>query len=123
MGAPNGVSGGSEPSQINNTNPLFSNAELSNAAFKPAVQHLNNTADAPITNGQSAAPTGDTNAAAFLAGRTAAKSNANPLPISALRTGFCYDIRMRFHQTVDYRDTHPEENLQGTCTSGINPGS
>jgi hypothetical protein len=61
-------------------------------------------------NGVNSLPTGDTNAAAFLATQQAAgRSKPNPLPISSLRTGLCYDIRMRFHQTVDYRDTHPED--------------
>ena len=54
-------------------------------------------------------PVGDTTAAAFLTAQARAKSKPHPLPISSLRTGFCYDIRMRFHQTVDYRDTHPED--------------
>jgi len=65
--------------------------------------------DSTMTNGQPAPPVGDTNAAAFLSARAEVKAKPNPLPISSLRTGFCYDIRMRFHQTVDYRDTHPED--------------
>jgi hypothetical protein len=66
-------------------------------------------ADVPMSNGVPALPVGDTNAAAFLAARAELKAKPNPLPISSLQTGFCYDIRMRFHQTVDYRDTHPED--------------
>ena len=62
----------------------------------------------PTVNGAPAGlPRGDTNAEAFLA--TKPESKPNPLPISSLSTGYCYDIRMRFHQTVDYRDTHPED--------------
>lgn len=72
----------------------------------PTVQPAD---DSAMANGRPVLPAGDTNAAAFLAARTALKSKPNPLPISSLRTGFCYDIRMRFHQTVDYRDTHPED--------------
>ncbi|KAI9846152.1 MAG: Histone deacetylase hda1 [Sclerophora amabilis] len=31
------------------------------------------------------------------------------LPISSLRTGLCYDVRMRFHATVAEDDAHPED--------------
>jgi len=69
-----------------------------------------NIANGPSSsNGQALPPTGDTNAAAFMASQILVEEKPNPLPISSLRTGFCYDIRMRFHQTVDYRDTHPED--------------
>jgi hypothetical protein len=60
-------------------------------------------------NGTDDLPTGDTNAAAFLTLQKSPQTKLNPLPISSLRTGFCYDIRMRFHQTLDYRDMHPED--------------
>ena len=33
----------------------------------------------------------------------------NPLSYSARRTGICYDVRMRFHATVDEDDMHPED--------------
>ena len=65
--------------------------------------------DPPGLNGPSGPPVGDTTAAAFLMSRTKTKDKLNPLPISSLRTGFCYDVRMRFHQTIDYRDSHPED--------------
>jgi hypothetical protein len=77
----------------------------SDTVFKAVDQALS----LPLANGQSVPPKGDTNAADFLADQAKRKSKPNPLPISSLRTGFCYDIRMRFHQTVDYRDTHPED--------------
>lgn len=31
------------------------------------------------------------------------------LPRSSLRTGLCYDVRMRFHATLDEEDVHPED--------------
>jgi len=33
----------------------------------------------------------------------------NPMKYAGLRTGICYDSRMRFHATVDERDAHPED--------------
>ena len=33
----------------------------------------------------------------------------NPLEYSSKRTGICYDVRMRFHATVDEEDLHPED--------------
>jgi len=33
----------------------------------------------------------------------------NPLKYAGLRTGICYDSRMRFHATLDQRHTHPED--------------
>jgi histone deacetylase 6 len=33
----------------------------------------------------------------------------NPLEYSSQRTGICYDVRMRFHATVDEEDLHPED--------------
>jgi hypothetical protein len=65
-----------------------------------------------IPNGASSTSLfGDTNAASFLlsSNQIQKQPRFNPLPVSSLRTGFCYDIRMRFHQTVDYRDMHPED--------------
>ena len=62
-----------------------------------------------VLNGEPIPSFSDTNAATSLDGQTCQKVNQNPLPISSLRTGFCYDIRMRFHQTVDYKDMHPED--------------
>lgn len=39
---------------------------------------------------------------------------SNPLPFVALKTGLCYDVRMRYHAKVvnsqsDYTDPHPED--------------
>lgn len=34
---------------------------------------------------------------------------SNPLPYVALRTGLCYDARMRFHSTNNPLDLHPED--------------
>ncbi|EPS37463.1 hypothetical protein H072_8853 [Dactylellina haptotyla CBS 200.50] len=31
------------------------------------------------------------------------------LPRASLRTGLCYDVRMRFHATLDEEDVHPED--------------
>jgi len=31
------------------------------------------------------------------------------LPFTSLRTGLCYDVRMRYHATVDPDDVHPED--------------
>ncbi|KAJ6260386.1 hypothetical protein Dda_4612 [Drechslerella dactyloides] len=36
-------------------------------------------------------------------------SAARALPRSSLRTGLCYDVRMRFHATLDEEDLHPED--------------
>jgi hypothetical protein len=93
---------------------VFASRTLANAAVVNAANRLLpapiERQEEPITNnGSQSLPTGDTNAAAFLAAQETANNKPNPLPISSLRTGFCYDIRMRFHQTVDYRDTHPED--------------
>jgi histone deacetylase 6 len=33
----------------------------------------------------------------------------NPLKYSSKRTGICYDVRMRFHATIDEEDMHPED--------------
>lgn len=49
----------------------------------------------------------------------------NPLPISSLKTGLCYDVRMRFHATVDAEDLHPEdprriyEIYKALCQAGL----
>jgi len=68
------------------------------------------TRQLPTVNSQQDLPRGDTSAADFFSSRALTNTpKPNPLPISSLRTGYCYDIRMRFHQTVDYRDTHPED--------------
>jgi hypothetical protein len=108
MNAPNGGQGPPGPSGSNNSNRILASPDLTNATNRPPVQEQSpaDRQDQVITNGPSELPIGDTNAAVFFA-----KTNAkpNPLPISSLRTGFCYDIRMRFHQTVDYRDFHPED--------------
>lgn len=44
-------------------------------------------------------------------GLTSAKRSDNlaSLPISALRSGICYDVRMRFHATPADDDHHPED--------------
>jgi hypothetical protein len=104
-----GISGVSGPSQVNITKPPLTNAAFAKAALRPPGHRPDGTNNAIITNSRSDLPIGDTTAAAFLATKAKAISKPNPLPISTLRTGFCYDIRMRFHQTVDYRDTHPED--------------
>src|SRR5438046_6273985 len=109
MDDPAASSGGLGPSQFNNVNRPLSSAVFTNAAFRQPHQSTDSPRNPIITNGQPEPPVGDTTAAAFLAAQARAKSKPNPLPISSLRTGFCYDIRMRFHQTVDYRDTHPED--------------
>ena len=36
-------------------------------------------------------------------------SYTRALPRSSLRTGLCYDVRMRFHATLDEEDVHPED--------------
>jgi hypothetical protein len=84
-------------SSAGHTTPLAKSGQRANGAV--------------ISNGQSKRPVGDTTLAEFLAAQEKSRERLkpNPLPISSLRTGFCYDIRMRFHQTVDYRDTHPED--------------
>lgn len=49
----------------------------------------------------------------------------NPLRYSAMRTGICYDVRMRFHATVDEDDMHPEdprriyEIYKALCLAGL----
>lgn len=49
----------------------------------------------------------------------------NPLPISSKKTGLCYDVRMRFHATVDADDLHPEdprriyEIYKAICSAGL----
>jgi hypothetical protein len=106
MNATNGRPG-SHP--VNLTNVLSAKAILSNSVSRSASEPLDGPKSRPMANGQSESPIGGTTAAAFLAAKSNAKSKQNPLPISSLRTGFCYDIRMRFHQTIDYRDTHPED--------------
>jgi len=87
------------------------NTGPSNTGFvQPAQQQPDPSAqNAVVTiDGQVDPPAGDTDAAEFVA-KQKTPAKPNPLPHSSLRTGFCYDIRMRFHQTVDYRDTHPED--------------
>jgi hypothetical protein len=106
MNPPNSTPGGSTQPPAN----PFVGGHLtltgpSDTAFKAVGQAVSLS----LANGQSVPPKGDTNAADFLADLANRKTKPNPLPISSLRTGFCYDIRMRFHQTVDYRDTHPED--------------
>jgi hypothetical protein len=102
---------------------VLAGAELPSAQHRPSLPPKaslpNNLQPGPtnppghaqpgIVNGQDVLPRGDTNAAEFFSSRALANTKQNPLPISSLRTGYCYDIRMRFHQTVDYRDTHPED--------------
>jgi hypothetical protein len=90
-----------DPVAADNSMNLDGRPELSGAN----VSAVNGAA---VTNGTSVPPPGDTNAAAFVAALSKPKK-PNPLPISSLRSGFCYDIRMRFHQTVDYRENHPED--------------
>ena len=109
MDAPDAGSGGAEPSQPNASKPALSNGGVSNATLRSSPQRPDAINNPLLTNGQSEIPRGDTTAAAFLAAQARPISKRNPLPISTLRTGFCYDIRMRFHQTVDYRDAHPED--------------
>src|SRR5271169_2513415 len=106
MDATGGSLAGAGPFQLNNSIPSSSNAGFSNTPFKASLDPPVNPI---LTKGLFEQPVGDTNAAAFLAAQVKPKTEPNPLPISTLRTGFCYDIRMRFHQTVDYRDTHPED--------------
>jgi hypothetical protein len=99
----NGTNGGqTHPLGSTNLHPVEANTVNVPDIAQPTV-------DSAMHNGQPDLPVGDTNAAAFLFSRAEAKKKQNPLPISSLRTGFCYDIRMRFHQTVDYRDSHPED--------------
>jgi|SRR5947207_13128867 len=101
MDDPAGSSRGHGPSQVSHLNRPLSTVVFSNTAFRQQHQSTGSPRNSVITNGQPEPPVGDTTAAAFLAGQARAKSKPNPLPISSLRTGFCYDIRMRFHQTVD----------------------
>jgi histone deacetylase 6 len=42
-------------------------------------------------------------------GRLRKSLRPNPLKYSSMRTGICYDVRMRFHATVDEDDMHPED--------------
>jgi hypothetical protein len=109
MNVPNGETSGSGPLLSGAKNPVPQHGSSSKGHTTPASRSAQPSNGGMMTNGQFTPPVGDTNAAAFLADRAKAKSKPNPLPISSLRTGFCYDIRMRFHQTVDYRDTHPED--------------
>ena len=109
MDGPASGSRGPGPSLFNNLSRPLSSAVLSNTALRQSQQSTGGSRNPVITNGQPEPPIGDTTAAAFLAAQARANSKPHPLPISSLRTGFCYDIRMRFHQTVDYRDTHPED--------------
>jgi hypothetical protein len=111
MDSRNGRTGSTGPSQLNNTNHPPSNTGSSTPAFRPPSRPPGVQNSPVMTNGQPEQSVGNTTAAAFLAAQTKTKSEAklNPLPISTLRTGFCYDIRMRFHQTVDYKDVHPED--------------
>jgi len=82
----------------------------SNPTLRPPDTSSGQSNGQIITKGQPPLPfIADTTAAEFLAARAAQSAKPNPLPVSSLRTGYCYDIRMRFHQTVDYRDTHPED--------------
>jgi hypothetical protein len=103
------ASRGPGPSQFSNLNRPLSSTVFSNAALRQAHEPPEGPNNPPITNGQPEQLAGDTTAATFVAAQAKAKSKLHPLPISSLRTGLCYDIRMRFHQTVDYRDTHPED--------------
>ena len=98
----NGPNGGEHAAQMVASNPGPSLTLPQNVPVKPQQP-----SDGALTNGQPNLPVGDTNAAAFLALQNTPKPN--PLPFSSLCTGFCYDIRMRFHQTVDYRDPHIED--------------
>lgn len=110
MNAPNGPPRGPGYPLPNRADSVFASRTLVNTANRPLPQAPAQGQEDPVTpNGPQNLPTGDTNAADFLAAQAQAKAKANPLPISSLRTGFCYDIRMRFHQTVDYRDIHPED--------------
>ncbi|KAI5787096.1 histone deacetylase Clr3 [Geopyxis carbonaria] len=49
----------------------------------------------------------------------------NPLPTSSKKTGLCYDVRMRYHATVDTTDMHPEdprrifEIYKALCVEGL----
>ncbi|TGZ77787.1 hypothetical protein EX30DRAFT_310914 [Ascodesmis nigricans] len=53
------------------------------------------------------------------------RKRINPLPISSLKTGLCYDVRMRYHATVDAEDMHPEdprriyEIYKALCQAGL----
>lgn len=53
------------------------------------------------------------------------RTRPNPLPISSLKTGLCYDVRMRYHATVDAEDMHPEdprriyEIYKALCQAGL----
>lgn len=105
----NATNGGQRTPSSNFTNMHVLNAVLSNTVSRSASEPLDGPKVRPMANGQSVSPARDITAATFLAAKAKANSKPNPLPISSLRTGFCYDIRMRFHQTLDYRDTHPED--------------
>jgi len=110
MNAPNGPPRGPAYSGPNRADSVFASRTLLNAASRPLPESpVQPQEESATQNGPQGLPTGDTNAADFLAAQAQAKIKPNPLPISSLRTGFCYDIRMRFHQTVDYRDIHPED--------------
>lgn len=101
----NGPNGGEQTAQTDASNSIQLPSSVSlppNAASIPPQP-----SNGSLQNGQPNLPVGDTNAAAFIAAQN--KPKPNPLPFSSLRTGFCYDIRMRFHQTVDFRDPHIED--------------
>ena len=91
--------------------PIATNVQIPDTAQAPpkSIDSTYIANGASASNDQVIPPAGDTNAAAFIAAQFLVEEKLNPLPISSLRTGLCYDIRMRFHQTVDYRDTHPED--------------
>jgi histone deacetylase 6 len=42
-------------------------------------------------------------------GRLRKAVRPNPLPYANRRTGICYDVRMRFHATIDDDEMHPED--------------
>ena len=71
--------------------------------------------DIPVSNG-----TADNSESWSVSGK-----RANPLPISSLKSGLCYDVRMRYHATVDADDMHPEdprrilEIYKAICMAGL----
>ena len=57
--------------------------------------------------------------------RVVTSRRPNPLTYGSRKTGICYDVRMRFHATVDEDDMHPEdprriyEIYKAICEAGL----
>jgi len=97
-------------------------AERRSARLAPPIGWVEDP-DTPMTeagpsNGDSRSVTNSSNSGGKIL-------RPNPLKYGALRTGICYDVRMRFHATVDEDDMHPEdprriyEIYKALCMAGL----